>query len=82
MTSHNKKSEHITAKKDDARSENECIIDSYDYLANAASVTDCTGLIPSGICSEKELEAYRKVYQFGAPRLDHFDAQKTDSDSD
>ena len=26
---------------------NQKIIDSYDYLANAASTQDCTGLIPA-----------------------------------
>lgn len=47
--------------------ENEKIIDNYDYLSNAASSTDCTGLIPSLPVSEAELEAYNDVYQYQPP---------------
>ena len=36
---------------------NQEIIDSYDYLSNAASAQDCTGLIPSGPASKAELES-------------------------
>ena len=35
--------------------ENKKIIDDYDYLANAASSGDCTGLIPSLPTSDTEL---------------------------
>ena len=44
--------------------ENQKLIDSYDYLSNAASTHDCTGLIPSAPVSEAELESYEDVYQF------------------
>lgn len=47
--------------------ENQCIIDSYDYLANAASTQDCTGLIPAAPVSEAELEAYEELYKYQAP---------------
>ena len=37
---------------------NQELIDHYDYLKNAASSTDCTGLIPALPESEDELDAY------------------------
>lgn len=48
---------------------NQEIIDSYDYLTNAASATDCTGLIPSLPESKAELESYNDLYQFEPPKL-------------
>lgn len=54
-----------TKKKTD--SENHRIIDSYDYLGPAASATDCTGLIPSGLDSQAELDAYEELYPFTPP---------------
>nr|WP_317284046.1 hypothetical protein [uncultured Sellimonas sp.] len=53
-------------KKDD---KNRRIIDSYDYLTNSASSNDCTGLIPSAIQSEEELESYNDVYSFVPPKV-------------
>lgn len=47
--------------------ENEKIIDDYDYLSNAASTMDCTGLIPSLPMSDAELEAYNDLYQYQPP---------------
>lgn len=44
--------------------ENKKIIDDYDYLTNAASSGDCTGLIPSLPTSDSELESYQDVYQY------------------
>ncbi len=35
----------------------------YDYL-KASSAQDCTGLIPSGIVYEEELENYEDLYPF------------------
>lgn len=49
------------------KKENEKLIDDYDYLSNAASSTDCTGLIPSLPVSDAELEAYNDVYQYKPP---------------
>ena len=40
---------------------NQEIIDSCDFLSNAASTQDCTGLIPSGPMNEDELESYEAV---------------------
>ena len=39
------------------------IIDDYDYLANAASSMDCTGLIPSLPKDEEEIQSYNEFYQ-------------------
>ena len=49
--------------------ENQKLIDSYDYLSNAASTHDCTGLIPSAPVSEAELESYEDVYHYRPPRM-------------
>lgn len=48
---------------------NQTIIDSYDYLANAASSMDCTGLIPSLPTSKAELESYEDVYHYQPPKM-------------
>ena len=48
---------------------NQEIIDSCDFLSNAASTQDCTGLIPSGPVNENELEAYETVYHYQPPRI-------------
>lgn len=50
--------------------ENQKIIDAYDYLSNAASNQDLTGLIPSAPTSTDELESYADVYQFLPPEGD------------
>lgn len=49
---------------------NQEIIDSYDYLANAASSQDMTGLIPSEPVSLEELESYEDLYHFLPPAGD------------
>ena len=49
--------------------ENQKLIDSYDYLSNAASTHDCTGLIPSAPVSEEELESSEDVYHYRPPRM-------------
>lgn len=43
--------------------ENQLRIDNYDYLSNAASAMDYTGLIPSLPQSEEELESYNDICQ-------------------
>ena len=48
---------------------NQEIIDSCDFLSNAASTQDCTGLIPSGPVNEDELEFYEAVYHYQPPRF-------------
>ncbi len=57
---------------------NEEIIDSYDYLANAASTTDCTGLIPANPTSKAERESYEDVYLYTPPEIP--DPEKEDHD--
>lgn len=57
---HNKKS---------TSAENQRIIDSYDYLANAASTQDCTGLIPSAPQNTGELESYDALYKYQPPEI-------------
>lgn len=49
--------------------DNQRIIDSYDYLANAASTQDCTGLIPSAAQSKAELESYEEIYRYQPPEV-------------
>lgn len=48
---------------------NQEIIDSYDYLANAASTQDCTGLIPAAPASSEELRSYQDIYNYQPPKL-------------
>lgn len=50
------------------RSQNQRVIDSYDYLANAASAQDCTGLIPSAPQNAAELQSYEAVYSYRPPK--------------
>lgn len=47
--------------------EKEALPDDYDYLSNAASAGDCTGLIPSLPASDAEKEAYNDLYQYLPP---------------
>ena len=47
--------------------ENKDIIDSYDYLSNAASKQEMTGLIPSEPVSVEELESYEELFHFLPP---------------
>ena len=49
--------------------ENQKRIDSYDYLSNAASTMDCTGLIPSAPKNAAELESYEEVYHYLPPEV-------------
>lgn len=53
---------------------NQDILESYDYLSNAASPTDCTGLIPTPAQTPDERESYEEVYHFLPP-------QSTDKDT-
>lgn len=48
--------------------ENEKIIDRYDYLANAASTQDNTGLIPANPYPEA-MEAYEEVFHYEPPKI-------------
>lgn len=57
---------------------NQEIIDSYDYLGNAASTTDFTGLMPTPVFSDTELEAYKAIYPFYPPKVDTNNKKKGD----
>lgn len=46
------------------------IIDSYDYLSNAASNQEMTGLIPSKPMSIEEIESYEDLFHFLPPTGD------------
>ena len=39
-------------------------VDDYDYMGNSASVTDCTGLIPSAPMSKAERDSYQELYHY------------------
>ena len=43
---------------------NRQLIDDYDYLSNAASAMDCTGLMPSLPVSQDELDSYEELYHY------------------
>ena len=49
---------------------NKDIIDSYDYLSNAASMQEMTGLIPSEPVSIEEIESYEDLFHFLPPNSD------------
>lgn len=49
---------------------NKDIIDSYDYLSNAASKQEMTGLIPSEPISVEEIESYEDLFHFLPPNSD------------
>ena len=46
---------------------NDELINNYDYLSNAASSQDMTGLIPAATSSEAELEFYEELFHFLPP---------------
>lgn len=46
---------------------NQEILDSYDYLAHAASTQDCTGLIQTPPQNEAEIESYESIYPYLPP---------------
>lgn len=60
-----------------ASEENQRIIDSYDYLSNAASTQDCTGLIPSAPLNNEELESYDALYKYRPPEIPNANHNKS-----
>ena len=50
--------------------DNQKIIDAYDYLGNACSARDCTGLIPANPPDEYGRESYEDLYHFLARPAD------------
>ena len=60
-------------------------MDSTDYLVNSASTQDCTGLIPRGLQSDEEVEAYEVLQKLSADerkRLEYEARQKAIRDYD
>ena len=51
----------------DSSKKNQQLIDQFDYLGNAASAQDCTGLIPWLPSSSFELESYEEVCRYQSP---------------
>lgn len=51
----------------DTKKKSKELIDDYDYLANAASAMDFTGLIPSLPQNDAEIESYNDICQFLPP---------------
>ncbi|MCD8230571.1 MAG: hypothetical protein LUD14_01885 [Clostridiales bacterium] len=45
------------------------IADDYDYIGQAASATEQTGLMPTAAQSESEKESYRMLYPYPPPLL-------------
>ena len=41
----------------------------FDYLTNAASACDCTGLIPANPERDGALESYQEVYAYQPPKI-------------
>lgn len=64
---HSKPTQPIASQQKSSQTQNQEIIDSYDYLANSASTQDCTGLIPSAPQNDAELESYESVYHYQPP---------------
>lgn len=55
------------------KEKNDHIINEYDFFSSACSSTDCTGLIPAGLQSIAEWEAYQTLYPFGVPDISRED---------
>lgn len=68
-TMQQKRTDNPSSSAKKASAENQRIIDSYDYLTNAASSQDCTGLIPSAPQSDEELDAYNALYKYQPPKI-------------
>lgn len=66
MHTNDNKSKQKNFQKNTQKSNQE-IIDSFDYLSNAASTWDCTGLIPSTPADTAEIESYEDLYHFLPP---------------
>ena len=58
----------MNSNKKQPDKENEEIIDRYDYLANAASMQDATGLIPANPFPDV-METYEDVFHYEPPKI-------------
>ena len=52
------------------KKDNQKLIDSTDYLVNSATTQDCTGLIPRGLQSDEEVEAYEEINHYLPPKVE------------
>ena len=50
------------------KDKNQEIIDRYDYLSNAASVQEATGLVPANPFQDV-MEAYEDIFHYEPPKL-------------
>lgn len=69
------KTENKTKIQNENESDNKYNIKFEDSL-DAASASDCTGLIPSGYATEETLEEYRDIYEFGLPPHNEYHKKK------
>lgn len=56
-------------KKEADKKDNQRIIDSYDYLSDAVSMQECTGLIPSAPLTEGDFESYDQIFKYQTPEV-------------
>ena len=61
---------------------NQEIIDAYDYMGNASSAMDCTGLIPANPPDDYARESYEEIYHFLAKPADAVAKGKSKASSD
>lgn len=54
-------------KKVEVKKTDKYNVNDFDYLKNAASMTDMTGLIYRAITDSEEVESYEEVYQYLPP---------------
>lgn len=78
MHTNDDKTKQKNIQKSNQKSNQE-IIDSFDYLTNAASTQDCTGLIPSTPVDITEIEAYEDLYHFLPPNGKASDIRSSDN---
>lgn len=57
----------------DEKNSKKNIKNSYDYLSHAATLGDCTGLIPVLAASEAERESYEAIHHFLPPVMEFTD---------
>lgn len=48
----------------------------HDSELNACSAHDCTGLIPSAVTDEGEIEAYEQIYPYLSPAAENSEKEK------
>ena len=62
-------SKKTSKNKENDKSNTEKIDIIYDKELNACSAYDCTGLIPSAITDESEIDSYEEIYPYLSPRI-------------